>query len=76
MTYMIAVIISIISIRADMLINTIFNIYLIVSTSKYTIHVELFNIIWLAVRSIRKETVDSCLNQWIGLTVLMKKLRI
>ncbi len=44
MMYMITAIISIISIIAIMLINAIFNIYRIVSTARYTIHVGLFNV--------------------------------
>ncbi len=42
--YMITEIILIISIIAIMLIDSIFNIYLIVSAAIYTIHVVLFNI--------------------------------
>ena len=46
MMYIITAIISIISIIANMMINAIFNIYLIVrvSTAIYTIHVGLFNV--------------------------------
>jgi hypothetical protein len=44
MMYIITAIISIISIIANTLINAIFNIYLIVSTAIYTIHVGLFNV--------------------------------
>jgi hypothetical protein len=45
-----AILCAIISIIAIMLINAIFNIYLIVSTAIYTIFVELFNVLDLAVR--------------------------